>query len=298
VLLAAACLALLVTAATPVVAQSQGDLRRANEQLRQEVEELRAQVERLQSQLREAEAAGAGLRERIAELEAAAATAAGEPETTPGDPADSTAPDEDRPVITIDETRPDASPRAVRAEARRRWEAGPGSLELGADAASPQRINYLRVLEPWVREQERTWRLPVRWVVEPTGPGRTDRSGTTWTMQARDPITDAVIGRPFEVHARRSVVRGLEREIARAADEGRPTDRLQLFGDTVVRFTIDPRRREPGTFDRPPLLAPFLTFEFGVEANDLSVPRPRVGLGGGENDGKGEGKGEGDGSAG
>ncbi len=263
-------------AAPFAAAQSPGDLRRENERLRQLVDELQAEVSRLRTQLTEAEAAVAALQARITELESAGAEPDGSPKDRSlmpgGNPSGET---EDEPaVVTVDESRPEGSPRAVRAEARRRWASGPGRLDLGQEAASPQRINYLRVLESWTREQDRTWRLEVDWIVEPMGEGATGPSGTTWTMQARDPVTDARIGEPFAAHARSGIVRSLERERAQTLARGESATRLRLVGTVVVRFTVDPTRREPGPFDRGRALAPFLNFEFGVEASRMAVAPP------------------------
>jgi hypothetical protein len=264
--------AILTGPARPADAQSPGDLRRANEQLRQENLELRAEVARLRAQLAEAEAAARALQDRIAELEEAGRTGAPpETGTPPKDGEGSADADGPAPVITVDETKPQASPRAVRMEARRRWEAGPGTLDVGVESTSPQRINYLRALVNWIRDQERTWRLDVAWTVRPVALVREDRNGTTWTMQAHDPVTDARLGDPFDVRARRVVVRQLERQIARAETEGQPIEPLRLTGTVVVRFSLDASRREPGTFDRPRLLAPFVAFEFGVEAQSIDV---------------------------
>ncbi len=275
--LAAIVFAAIVLAAVlggrPASAQSQGDLRRENEQLRQLVDELQAEVRRLRAQLTDAEAAVSTLQSRVSELESAAAGQARPPADRslmpPGDGSDADA--EADAVVTVDESRPEASPRAVRTEARRRWADGPGRLDLGLEAASPQRINYLRVLEGWAREQDRTWRLEVDWIVEPLGDGASDPTGTTWTVQARDPVTDARIGAPFLAHARSGIVRSLQREQAQAASRGDAAERLRLVGTVVVRFTVDPTRREPGPFDGGRLLAPFLNFEFGVEASRMSV---------------------------
>lgn len=257
-------------------AQSPGDLRRENDRLRQLVDELQAEVSRLRTQLTAAEEAVATLQARVTELESAGAGAGASPEDRslmpPGGAAGEVAGEPG--VVTVDESRPEGSPRAVRAEARRRWAEGPGRLDLGLDAASPQRINYLRVLESWAREQDRTWRVEVEWIVEPLSEGATGPTGTTWTMQARDPVTDARIGDPFVAHARSGIVRSLERERARAIARGESAARLRLFGRVLMRFTVDPTRREPGPFDRGRALAPFLNFEFGVEASRMLVAPP------------------------
>ena len=269
----AAVMLLAILGCRVAAAQSQGDLRRENERLRLLVDELEAEVRRLRTQLADSEAAVATLQTRVSELESAGSgtppAAADRSLTPPGDAGDATA--EPDAVVTVDESRPDASPRAVRAEARRRWADGPGRLDLGLEAASPQRINHLRVLDAWAREQDRTWRLDVDWIVEPLGEGAVDPTGTTWTVQARDPVTDARIGAPFLAHARSGIARSLQREHAQATARGATATRIRLVGAVVVRFTVDPTRREPGPFDGGRLLAPFLNFEFGVEASLMSV---------------------------
>ncbi len=277
-------------AATPAAAQSRGDLRRENERLRQEKVELEARVARLEAALAEARAEAKALQDRMAELEervqAAGDPGASRPAVPNADPANRGAerpgagePDGPEAVVTVDETEPDASPRAVRAEARRRWEAGPGRLDRGRDASSPARINYLRALETWAREQERALRMEIRWIVRPVEAPREEAVGTVWRMRAHDPVTDVPLGRPFDVRVRTATMRTLERALAARETPGSspPTagPALELRGRLVVRLPVDPRRGTPGPFDRPPLLAPFVAMELGVDAIRL-LPAPRT----------------------
>lgn len=267
--------------------QSAADLRRENARLRQEREELAAQVAKLRDDLEAARAEIADLESKLADARANAGpagmtdrdpTGAGEGEGTDGDTAGAADPNAaPKPVITVDETDPAAGPRAFRRSLVDSWNAVRGSLEVGTDGRSPARLNYLRSAENWINRSRRAAPVNARaWIVEPVDPapgaGPVDiRAVRLW--EAVDPVSGASLGRPFPMRINASLLRRFERaeerngrtapaEQARGLS-GRP--QYTVSGRIIARLKIDSTRPTIGTFDNPPLLAPCITCELGLE---------------------------------
>ncbi len=135
-------------------AQSDRDLREENQRLRTQVNDMQ----------RELEAA----RRRIADLERELQALMRRLDRTPGSPASSsqqTPPER----VTIDESVPNASPRALLKAIRDSYADATRDLEIGdfnSTAGTRHRAAYLRVVESWAKRIQREMKSSVVWHIK------------------------------------------------------------------------------------------------------------------------------------
>jgi hypothetical protein len=234
--------------AAPAAAQSQRDLRIENEQLQAQVADLQV---RLQARIAEIEE----LHQRIARLEQQLA-AAGRGSMRPRPPEQ----------VTIDESDPRSSPRALLRALGESYVAALGEMEMGDDEDGRERRAYMRMLERWVARVNREMTAPVQWhvrLLEVSGSPRR----LAVRMTAVDPVTDVELGDPFEALVPRALARRVDSLLA---DDGDAV--LLLRGVLRPAVAVNPRRRTSGPFDSPRLVGPFAEFHFAVEASSLTRP--------------------------
>ena len=259
-LIAAACL-LPALIASPALAQSQNELRRENQRLRTEVADLEAELEAARAEI-------AALRAEIVALRALLEDAgqAAPPSTAP--------PPE--PEVTVDESKPQASPRALLAAIIEDYQQETADWETGTGPDDSDRTAYLRRLGRWAAGVNREYRLPVEWHVRILEPAV--RVGRDYRLRLRavDPETDAQLGDPFDAVLSRSVASRLREREERYGLE----DQLLLKGVVQPNVMINQERTERGAFDNPRFVGPFVEFEFTVQAQTI-VPVPKAPAGGG-----------------
>lgn len=227
-------------------AQSESELRRENQRLRTELADLR----------RELDAA----RVRIAELEQQLGGAGAQPvETAEAAPAET----------TIDESIPNASPRALLGALERSYEDQMQGIEIGdADgdtSARRDRTVYLRTVERWAKRVNRELRSQFEWHVRLEG-GAEQQSGRFGIMAvAVDPVTGADLGDPFPVTMSKSVAHRLDQMHRRGS-----ADVVVLRGVLIPRVVVNPDRDHAGPFDNPPLIGPLAEFGMTVEASSFA----------------------------
>ena len=246
-------LALLAAAGpSPAQNESEGDLRRENLRLKAEVSDLQQELEAARARIAELEQQIERLKLQ-AEKPAAPASAAPAPEQ-----------------VTVDESIPTASPRALFRAMKQGYQEATRGLEIG-DPRTPegqrQRIAYQRAVEGWTRRAGRELRAPIEWHIRIVRILR-DEEEAVLRAQAVDPKTLVELGEPFSVVLDKSVRHKLDQIMQRSEPEV-----LVVKGVLLPQATMNPKRMEPGTFDRPLFIGPLAEFGFTIEASSLNSAR-------------------------
>lgn len=219
--------------------------------LRREVTRLTAELERTTRELEAARARIAELDQEVSQLRRA--------RTTDND---------DRRVdeeVTIDESTADASPRALFNAMVDDFNNTVEGMEIGRPD-DRERALYMRTLTRWQAAAGRKFRSPVEWHVRVVNETQT-RAGYDLRLEAIDPSTHVQLGDAFDISLPRSIARRYE--TMRDQDE---TNVMILRGTLIPMVNINPERSEPGPFDNPRLIGPFMEFGFTVEARSLLRP--------------------------
>jgi hypothetical protein len=241
--------AILLTSTGVATGQSDRDLREDNQRLQTQVNDMR----------RELDAA----RTRIADLERQLQALMRRVGPTTGSPV-TTQPEQ----VSIDESVPNASPRALLRATRESYAEATSDFEIG-DYDSPtgrrQRAAYLRAVESWAKRIQREMRSSVVWHIRmlPMAEQGGDEPGLR--VRAVDPETDIELGDPFTIRLNSAI----RRKLATLEQRG-PIDVLVLKGVLMPRVTVNQDRMDPGPFNNPPLIGPFAEFRFIVTANSLT----------------------------
>jgi hypothetical protein len=236
--------------APTAVAQSQSELRRENQRLRTEAADLQ----------RELDAA----RKRIADLEAEVARLASAVKT-----GRSALPPVAAPPVTVDESKPDASPRALFNAIVRGYEEETKDLDIGDVENSSERIVFMRTINRWAARTNRELKSKIDWHVLIIGRAVPVRRGYVIRLQAVDPVTGTELGDPFDALISHVMASRLhDREQRHGLEEV-----MRLRGTLLPRVHVNQLRVEEGPFNNPPFLGPYAEFDFAVEANSLSVPK-------------------------
>lgn len=242
------CLALTYIA-PQTQAQSDSQLRRQNDELRERVRELTEELRQANQQIAE-------LQKTIAQLERdldAARSGRGE-----------VPPLEEK--VSIDESTPDASPRALLSHLQEDYQATLGEMETGS-TGDRERNAYMRALERWTKRVNRELRMPIEWHVKVVDAVRASR-GVRLELIAIDPEHGTELGDSFiGTLNSSSVIRRLER-----FDENGQMDHLVLRGVLEPKVSINPGRDAPGTFNTPPFIGPFAEFAMTVTIETMLPP--------------------------
>lgn len=248
-LFGAACLS------TPAWAQSESDLRKQNQELTTKVKDLEADLAAARKQSDD-------LQKRVAALEAALAARPGSNGAKPIPPLE-----EEK--TTIDESKANASPRALRKAIEESYQKSVANLPMGK-AGDRDRIAYMRALAKWEPATEREYRMPVEWYVRVQPASMIDASRERMaTFIAVDPVTGARLGDEFDVALSRSMAGRLAELEAR-----NELDVLVMKGTVVPNIRINTERESRGVFDNPLFIGPFAEYEFTVEPSGLAPHRP------------------------
>jgi len=245
---------LLAWIPSSALAQSQNELRLENQRLQTQVADLQVELETAREEI-------AALKEEIERLEQLLAERG---RTAPAVP--QPAPEEE---VTIDESKPDASPRALLAAIIADYHETTAELEMGSGPDDPARSGYLRRLDRWVAGINRQYRLPVEWHVRIVDP--VERVGRTYRLRLRavDPKTAVQLGDPFDAILSSSLVSRLRDHEQRSGLD----DVMILKGVLLPDVGVNEARTEPGAFDNPRFVGPFVEFGFAVQAQTI-LPVP------------------------
>jgi hypothetical protein len=219
--------------------------------------------DRLQERNRELERELEAARARIAELEQTVARLTRQLERArPPQPGE---PERDQPEVTIDESKPNASPRALLRAMTESYEEHLGEMEIGEDGDRTRAL-YLRQLERWLNRVNREFRAPLTWTVRVLETEET-RAGHALRVLAIDPKSGARLGEAFEMELPRRLARRYEQLLARQEAEV-----LQIRGTLVPQARLNRERMSPGPFNVPPLIGPFAEFGFRIELSSVAKP--------------------------
>jgi hypothetical protein len=238
----------------PARAQSESDLRRQNQ-------ELTTKVKDLEAELAAARKKADDLQKRITALEASlAARPAGGGKVIP--------PLEEE-KVSIDESKPSASPRALRKAIEESYQKAMANLPMGK-AGDRDRIAYMRALAKWEPATEREYRMPIDWHVRVQPASMLDsKRERIATFIAVDPVTGTRLGDEFDVALSRAIAGRLVELEARGE-----LDMLILKGTVVPNIRINTTRESRGAFDNPLFVGPFAEYEFTVEPSSVTAYRP------------------------
>lgn len=234
---------------TTIQGASDSDLRKQNQQLQSRVQDLERELKTAQ--------------DRIAQLEQRLAAAP----NTSGTTTTGSVPTEEK--VTIDETIPTASPRALLKALSASYENDPGKLDMGKGGDGKRRA-YLRRLEGWKATVEREFRGPIKWHVKMTGPGDPPfvNGNERVRFVAVDPETGVQLGAPFDV----SLNRPSSDRLAAWRAKGE-ADVLVLTGILDPMVNINENRTTRGSFDNPPFIGSFAEMGFDISVQSLTLPK-------------------------
>jgi cell division protein FtsB len=238
----------VLTTAGAASAQSDADLRRENERLRTQVSDLQRELEAARNRIDQLEREVEKLRQLLA--------------AAPPMP-NGQAPEE---RVTIDESVPQASPRALLQAIKDGYMSALLDLDPG-EPDSKDREKYLRELSRWARRVNRELKSPIEWHVRITDRAIAPGDLPGLEVVAVDPETDVVLGEPFPVRLPQATVRQLRRLEQRGA-----LGVLVLRGVLMPEVMVNPQRDEQGLFNKPLFVGPFAEFSFWVEASSLTPP--------------------------
>lgn len=236
------------------LAQSPAELRAENERLRMENERLTTALTEAGARLAELQAQVAELQARVAALDSAPAMPARPAPLPPPAPE----------PVSIDESKANASPRALQFAVRASCLDAMKEKSAG-EATSSERRQYFEALSRWKESESRRSVHAVDWVVSIVGDPRMSRSTAVFILQAVDPVHGTKLGDPFPAVTEFDQLRRLWAE----GIDG--NTRLRLRGVTRLDLAINESREKPGPFNRPLLIAPFVEFAFHVEVKSLVV---------------------------
>ncbi|MHC5024263.1 MAG: FtsB family cell division protein [Planctomycetota bacterium] len=248
--------AMLVASATPALAQSDRQLRRENEILRDENDQLRRRIEELTKQLADLQTRNAKLEEQLRQRTTVTTPPTTTTATTPRAPE----------LVSIDESKPDASPRALFRALKESYETSIKAIEIGDPEDDKQRKVHLRELSRWIRGANREFKSQIKWHVRVLE-GRQRPGEYVLEVVAVDPVHGTELGAPFDVILSRGIARHVEQLQARGT-----LDTLVLRGALQPAVRMNPDRQAEGPFNNPPLIGPFTEFGLGVVATSMISP--------------------------
>lgn len=256
----AACLASPIAGtgahAAPAPQQSQSDLQKEIDRLQQENDQWKATVEELKKEIAKLKAALAD-QAKQAQGASPAAPAPAAPTVPPVPPAD---------VVPADPSiGPGGLLSMLQAEYLAAFDSAPQSPANGGDGVGF--ANHLRKLEAWCARANRRYIRTFTWVgrIDPQSV-RADKLGASMDLLFQNGT------RQFRVPVTLSSTQ---------ASRIRQGDRW-FFGDVEVtavvrpRVRVDPARSNPGAFEVPPMVGPYLTYGFDYEVRTIEpVPEPK-----------------------
>jgi hypothetical protein len=170
-----------------------------------------------------------------------------------------------RPEVTLDESVPQASPRALFNAMEESYSEAMDGFEIGEDG-DRQRSLYVRSVERWRARINREMRATIEWHVRVLE-SEEQRAGYTLTVVAIDPKTEARLGEPFVIELPRRLARRYEQLVER-----RQAEVLRVRGVLIPDVQVNHDRRDPGPFNVPPLIGPFAEFGFRIDPSAVTHP--------------------------
>ena len=251
---ALACSMLVTALATsPARAQSDSDLRKQNQELTTRVKDLETELDAARKQIDTLQKQVAAMQQQLAAARSGGAAPAPLEE----------------PKTTIDESKANASPRALFNAAAESYKKAVADTPMGV-AGDRDRIVYMRKIEKWAPAFEREYRAAIDWVVRvvPDSPTANAAKGI-YTFVAVDPVTDAPLGDEFNV----TLSRALATRLAELESHG-GLGALSMKGTVVPTIAINPARETRGSFDNPRFVGAFAEYTFTVDPQSITAFKP------------------------
>ena len=248
-----ACLAAMAVLApvSSAVAQSDRDLRDANQRLTTEVKQLTRELDAAKGRIQ-------SLQRQVESLRTALAAA------RRSSPPRSSTPLKEEP-LSIDESVPNASPRALLTALKASYDKTFTGQDQG-EQGTRERTLYLKAVDRWVALANREFRMKVAWHVRVLDAQTTRAGRLELKVQAVDPQTKTELGDPFVIALQRSTARRFAQVQQR--DEA---DVLVLKGTLHPQVVFDPQLREAQPFDTR-FIGPYAEFRLTVDASSLLPP--------------------------
>ena len=243
--------AALLVAAVAAGQQSDNETRRENQQLRTQVQDLERELEAARQQIADLERQIEGLRRMLEEVRQGGPTT---PATQPQLP------------VSVDESVPNASPRALVAALVKSYEETTEDLEAGRPG-DRDRVAYVRALERWASRVNRELKSQIAWHVQVVTAPWNDERDPRLELLAVDPETKAALGEPFHAQASSPVLRRIQ-----ALERRGELDVLLLKGVVMPNVHINTARDSAGAFDRPRFIGPFAECDLRVAVASVSLP--------------------------
>lgn len=242
----------VVAMTPPAPAQSDSDLRKQNQQ-------LSARIQELEKQLKDALDQNKALEERIKQLQQQITALKSGSRTATATPTPAATPEK----VTIDESQPNASPRALLNGLVADYANTLGPIDMG-QPGDGKRNNYVKKLEGWKSAVNREFRTPITWHVEIIGSTYDSHGNRVVKLIAVDPKSYVQLGQPFEV----TLPKLIEERVALAESRGE-AGLFVLRGILAPAVRVNIARETRGSFDNPPFIGPFAELQFTVEPRSM-----------------------------
>ena len=233
-------------------------LGQSDRDLRAENQRLKTQVKQQQKELDASKAQIAKLNNQVKDLEKALKAA----QIAPKMPSQQPRVDE---KISIDESVPTASPRALFNALKSSYDEAVTGLDLGEPGETSYKI-YSKAVQRWAIVANREYRAKISWHVRVLGANPT-KKGFAVELQAVDPKTNTKLGDPFFALLRKGLAKRYEQVARRSGAEV-----VELKGTLHPNVTFDRTRSTAGPFDKAKFIGPFAQFSFEVDATSLQLP--------------------------
>jgi hypothetical protein len=236
-------IALLLAGPTCGVVAAQGtpDLASENQRLQGEVDRLTRELKASQDRVKI-------LEQQLTALQRARGSAT-QPATEPE-------------KVTVDESVPTASPRALYNAMTSSYGEHLSTMQIGSAGDSTRR-GYMRKVEQWKGLVDREFRGPITWHVRLVG-NETIRPNQPIRLTAVDPVTSVQLGDAFEVTLPRLAAERLAKMQQRSE-----LGVMVLRGIVAPAVRVADDRETRGPIDNPPFIGPFAEFIYSVQVQSL-----------------------------
>lgn len=221
-------------------ARPPADIAAQNEALRQRVRDLAAENRKLHQDLLAAYA-------KIEDLQRALGIGSEQTEA-------------ERDPVILPEDQPHASPDAAFAAIQFEYFDAIGDQTWDTERA---RMVYLRTIRSWMSRAEKDHHQRIDWVCEISDREQLRNGESFATVVIRDPETWERRCNPVTIRIPRHLVAKLDR-----ID---PDDPVRVTGIFRALLTLNEERTEPGTFDIPRLVGPFVEYDWKLQVQSVSA---------------------------
>jgi len=234
------------------IAQSDRELRDENQRLTTEVKQLTRELEAAKGRIQNLQRQVESLRTAMASVRRSS-------------PPRSPTPLKEE-ALTIDESVPNASPRALLNALKASYDKTFADQDQGEHGSSERTI-YLKAVDRWAAAANRDFLTKVAWHVRVLDAQTTRAGRLELKVQAVDPKTKTELGDPFVIALQRGVARRFGQ-----LQQRHEADVLVLKGTLHPNVVVNRQRQDVGPFDNPRFVGPYAEFRLTVDAASLLPP--------------------------